>query len=225
MRPMQAPVPPSDRVLLTLDSGGGWAWAAPAIFGVPWLAIGIGAAFEGSPVSLFLLPLGALFGSLAAVMFRLDRAPTVLTTSRLIRPRLVRGWEVVELRSVAGVGLRYHDPLPPRIRAEGGGRAPCTWRLAVWRTDVSRMPLPLAVFARDLPSLPPTPDAEDLLVLSQPLADSWPGQVARQIVDQIDIATGLGDSEYERCHYERSAHAEQFEKAWWSTDGSMGLLR
>ena len=92
-------------------------------------------------------------------------------------------------------------------------------------TDVSRVALPLGVFSGDLPPLPSAPDPEDLLVLSQPLAESWPGQVARQIAEQVAAASAPGPSELDEHHYEASAPVLHAEKAFWSPDGSMGLLR
>lgn len=142
-------------------------------------------------VSVFLLPLGVVCGFIALLLYRIQHLRTVLTPTRLVLPRYVWGWDVVELRSVAGVGLRFHDPSPPRIKGEGGRVRPM-WRLAVWRTDVSRAALPLGVFSGELPPLPSAPDPEDLLVLSQPLAESWPGQVARQIAEQVAATSAPG---------------------------------
>lgn len=99
------------------------------------------------------------------------------------------------------------------------------WRLAVRRTDASRVALPLGVFSGDLPPLPLAPDPGDLLVLSQPFAGSWPGQVARQIAEQVAAASAPGASELDEHHYEASAPGLHAEKAYWSPDGSMGLLR
>jgi hypothetical protein len=226
MRPLRPPVPPTDQVVLEFGATTSWhGWTTAAVASVLWLGIGLVAAFSGQPgVSVVVLLLGGLAGAVALLLFRVHHFRIVLTATRLILPRYVWGWDVVELRAVAGVGMRFFDPPPPRVRGEGGRVTPM-WRLGVWRTDLSAVSLPLSVRSTDLPPLPPAPDPDDLMALSGPLAESWPGQVAREIADQVTAVSAPDPSPLDQRHYEASAPVLYAEKAYWSPDGRMGLLR
>jgi hypothetical protein len=227
MRLFQAPVPAEDEVVLDFGSSiTGFAWLLPVALTVLTLGGGIAGFAAGRPfTALWILAVGGVLGVVTLGLLRFQHLRAVLTTTRLACPRLLWGWDVLDLRSVAGVGLRFVEPLPPRVRSQSVAPARPSWQLSVWRADHYRVGIPLAVPASDLPPLPRAPDPEDLLPLAPVLAASWPGQVARMIADQVAVASAPGPSELDEHHLEASAHAEQFEKAYWSPDGRMGLLR
>lgn len=84
----------------------------------------VGAALAGVPVAYVVCGMLAVaMGSCAAMMLRLALVSAVITATAVATPGTFRGWTIVPLRAVAGVGLRY--------RSTGNARS-SSWRLFVW---------------------------------------------------------------------------------------------
>jgi hypothetical protein len=187
---------------------------------VVWAALGTAAGFF---LMLLLVPIGALFFLPAIGGIRLATTGPVLTTRRLLQPTLFRGWEVIDLATVAGVGLRYH-------RATVGDRsyAPGGWSLLIWLEDGTEHSLTVvspggceygAWSTKGEPK-----DAAEWQHEWDLMARRLMGQAAIRIAEQVRAVQGP-DGPYETRHLELTAGSSSpLVNAYWTPARRLGSL-
>ena len=186
-----------------------------------WAALGTA---DGFFLMLLLLAIGAVMFLPAIGGLRLAAGGPVLTTTRLLQPKLFRGWEVLDLASVTGIGLRYSRG------TVGDGRAyyPGRWDLLVWSQDGSQHSVEVVSpggYDHGAWSTKgqPKDDAEwqhewDLL------ADRLMGRAAIRIAEQVRAVQGP-DGPYESRHVElTAARSSQYVTAYWTPARRLGSL-
>ena len=186
-----------------------------------WFLLGWVAGFL--VMLVLVLIVGVMFVPLIGAL-RLATTGPVLTTMRLLQPKLFRGWDVLDLASVAGVGLRYSRG------TVGDGRAyyPGRWDLLVWLDDGTEHALSVvspggfeqsAWSTRREPTTPAEWQREwDLL------ADRLMGRAAIRIADQVRAVQGP-DGPCETRHLELTAgRSSQLVTAYWTPARRLGSL-
>ncbi|MCV2393050.1 hypothetical protein OEB99_01900 [Actinotalea sp. M2MS4P-6] len=187
--------------------------------GIAWLAVAVPDLPSGSGFA-WLMCVGAGFLlALSALMVRGALVPAVLTATAVATPRPVRGWTVVPLARVSGVGLRFHS---------GGNARNSRWVLWVW-TDSGE---PVAIKAAP-PSRSAPPGQGKVLhswtnyvpPLDWDYLAGGPSGTAAIAVNEAVLAAQGPDGLLARERRESdSSTAGDLQTAYWSPNGQIGPL-
>jgi len=221
VRTASPPLPSGDAVVQTFPAKsqlavGGWVTLGTVVVAILGAVAG-GLYVHSALPAAVVTPIVLLLVPLAVGFIRLGTHGPVLTTTRLLLPNFLRGWQTIELADVCGVGLRYY--LSPQTST-------AEWRLLLWLDDGSRRFLQIGAVRRlgtwSTPFSAPKTEEQWRHEWAL-LADSRAGRAARQIADRVRLVQGEGGI-YERRHREVSAAANQSETDYWSPDGRVGRL-
>lgn len=215
----QAPVRPGDRVVerfpvRTSLQAGAWAMAAVALLVLVLLGV-VGGIDDLPWVVVAGVLLAAFAGAIAWFLFRFGYLAPVLTSSQLLAPGTLTGWNVVDLAGVSGVGLRYIDP--------HDGQTLPFWDMFVWREDGSRVELEIGREPRYRhQGLGRT--EEDRRVTWRYLADTPMGRAAIHIADQVTAVQGADGLLAKDRRETWPSIDDPDEVGFWSPDGQIGRL-
>lgn len=203
------PPPRSLSVLALMDT-------LPAVLG---LGAAISSLRSGEVViGLVAAAVAMTFGAVSAVTWRMALLPAAITATSVASPRAVRGWTIVPLTQITGVGLRY--------RSTGNARS-SGWVLRVWTESGESIPIKVAGPKHTAP--PNQRKAFHRLTGYVPpldwgyLAASPPGQVAAQIQDSVLAVQGQ-TGPLARHHREKLRDSSHVDTAYWSPTGEVGPL-
>ncbi len=181
--------------------------------------IGAGFAFTDGAAIVGVIAVLAGIGCAAAayVAIRAAAVAAVLTDSEVRTPRALRGWRVLPLAEVTGVGLRF--------RANGRASG---WQLLVWIGDAGAVgvraapPRPVRTdraprTARGLNSFVPELDWDAL-------ADSGAGRSATAIAQRVVRIQGDQGRLGTEARQVSATDSGGFDTAYWSPDGRIGPL-
>jgi hypothetical protein len=216
------PLAPGDAVVETFPPKsplaiGGYATAATIVVGI--LGAAVGGLSVGSAVPIAVCaPLLLLLAPLALGCIRQGTIGPALTTTRLVLPNFLRGWQTVDLAAVGGVGLRYH------LATEAN---PGEWRLLLWLDDGTQRSLKVGSVRRlglwSTTWRDPRTEEEWRHEWGL-LAASPAGRAALRIAEQVRLVQGPHGL-YDTRHDEISAARGSYETAYWSPGGRLGRLR
>jgi hypothetical protein len=207
-----APVRPGDDVVGTFPYIAA-SRALAGFFGLLTVFVGF-LGVRGGPL---VLPFVACFAGMTVVLWRQAGRPVVLTSSQLIAPRPLGGWRVVELATVAGVGLRYY----------AAGEDSHRWHLKVWPEHGPALYVPVEApdgpDARTWTRAFRSSDEEERQREWRRTSDTAAGRAARRIAAQTADVQGP-DGLLEQSALQVTGPAAKGEVAYWSPDGRIGLL-